>query len=216
MRLCDEHCLNAAKLFSNEDNRLVYQVPRGNNRFSNHEYEPGDIHFSTIPESETTPMLNQYSNESEQHSSLRRGQSMPRNGRFPDQHVEHALETNHSSLPRKVPAVDCKYYSPSSHYQQLNLPAPFSEKLIAESPVGDNPSYTEFPPPPTDLLSRPYSEPNSPTSTENQPPTFPLPEKNSTDREQGTNCNNKEYESADWIYQIPKVRPSKKGSTEGH
>ena len=143
---------------------------------------------------------------------------MPRNGRFTDQHVEHAMETNHSSLPRKVPAVDCKYYSPSSHYQPLNLPAPFSEKLIAESPVGDNPSYTEFPPPPSDLLTREYSDPSSYTC-ENQVPSFPLPEVKSDEKgkkKQQTASSNKDYESSDWIYQIPKIRPNNKGGSDGH
>ncbi|XP_075257339.1 uncharacterized protein LOC142349572 isoform X2 [Convolutriloba macropyga] len=130
-----------------DENRLIYQVPRGNNRFSSHEYDYGDTNFATIPENEeATPMLPQPTpyHDSEQHNSLRRGQTLPRNGNgltgglLPDQHIDDTSEIQHNSLPRQQ--VERR----SSMNTQSN-PSPKSPKNLPPDPIYPN-YYPNTPP----------------------------------------------------------------------
>jgi hypothetical protein len=89
----DTNSLRAPAHDNYDGNRLLYQVPRGNNRFSAHEYEAGDSPMTR----ETMPMV------PENEHSLRR-QTLPRNGHATDQHIgDLGPDIQHNSLPRKVP-----------------------------------------------------------------------------------------------------------------
>ncbi len=197
-------------VFSYDDSRQTYQISRPNNRISSHEYEYGN--FETVPENETTPMLRNQSLDSEQHS-LRRGQTLPRNGRLTDQHVEDAAETHHNSLPRQVNSPNqgqsTNYDSPNSsmHYYLLPISGKpnctnYDTENIPLSPVHES----EFPPPPHDLLDSPdhiYAEtkdfqtPPDQLSLETSPRLQPKPTKD---------------QNPSWIYHMPKIGSAKIGS----
>ena len=120
--------------------------------------------------------------DSEQHNSLRRGQTLPRNGNgltgglLPDQHIDDTSEIQHNSLPRQVPSQANKYVtSDSANYYLLPLPSSSStpnnslqrsntfsglannpnDGVRMLSPVKECSPTGEFPPPPDDLLDSP-------------------------------------------------------------